>query len=264
MNDTAPSAVPPPATWDALRLGRRLALFLDYDGTLVDIAPRPELAVMPAPVRALLARLAALWPLAVVSGRDLADVRALVGLDELFYVGSHGFDIAGPGIAHGPALVGDDHARTLHDAWQALAQLADVVGVIVERKRFAITVHCRLVAEAEVPGVVAAVHAIAAREPRLRVTTGKRLVELRPSLDWDKGRAVEWLLEQPEFAAAVPLFVGDDDTDEDAFRALHGRGATIVVADPPRPSQAELRLRDTTEVTTLLTRLAEWGEGSGQ
>jgi trehalose 6-phosphate phosphatase len=272
MNDTAPpsarATVPPPVTWEALiaRLSRRLALFLDYDGTLVDIAPRPELAAMPAPARALLARLAALWPVAVVSGRDLADLHALVGLDELVYVGSHGFDIAGPDIERGPKLVGDDHAVALHDAWSALAaRLADVVGVIVERKRFAITVHYRLVAEGRVAEVAGAVHEVAAREPRLKVTSGKRLVELRPNLDWDKGSAVLWLLEQRKFAApgTVPLFVGDDETDEDAFRALHRRGTTIVVADPPRPSHADYHLPDTNEVTALLTRLAEWGEGGG-
>ena len=259
--------MPPPVRWEALiaRLGgRRLALFLDYDGTLVDIAPRPELAAMPAPARALLARLAALWPVAVVSGRDLANLRALVGLDEVVYVGSHGFDIAGPDIERGPKLVGDDHAVALHDAWNALAaRLADVVGVIVERKRFAITVHYRLVAEGRVAEVVGAVHEVAAHEPRLKVTSGKRLVELRPNLDWDKGRAVLWLLGQPGFAGAAPLFVGDDETDEDAFRALHRRGTTIVVADPPRPSHADYRLRDTNEVTALLTRLARWGEGGG-
>jgi len=97
---------------------------------------------------------------------------------------------------------------------------------------------------------VAGASAVAAR-----VAEGKKVYELQPDVDWDKGRAVLWLIETLKLEEAMPVYIGDDVTDEDAFRALAGRGLGIAVQDAPRPTAATLTLRDPEEVRALLARL---------
>ena len=245
------------------------ALFLDYDGTLSPIAPRPELATLPDGTRALLRRLAERLPVAVLSGRGREDVAALVGLDGLIYAGSHGFDIAGPPpAAGGPPLrheVGDGiPALIARAAGRLRAELDGVPGVLVEPKRFAVSVHFRLAAEAEVPGIERVVEEVIAGHPGLRKGHGKKVFELRPALDWDKGRALLWLLDELglDRSGAVPVYVGDDVTDEDAFRELAGgRGIGVLVAEEPRPTAASYSLRDPGEVRELLERLERLEDG---
>jgi trehalose 6-phosphate phosphatase len=286
------------AEWDTIarRLaGRRLALFLDYDGTLSPIAARPELAVFPAAARAAVQRLALRGPVAVLSGRGRADVAAMVDLPELWYGGSHGFDIAGPPPAAGePPLrheVGEGvPARMDRLAGRLREDLAGIPGVLVESKRFSVAIHYRLAAEKDLPRIEAAVdratavptaanpapakEAAAASSatakaaaaaigaailPGLRKTGGKKVFEIRPDVEWDKGRALLWLLNRLGLDApdVVPLYLGDDLTDEDAFIATAARhGIPILVADPPRSTAAAYRLRNPTEVLDFLTRLA--------
>jgi trehalose-phosphatase len=250
--------------WDeiAARLeGRRLALFLDYDGTLSPIAPRPDLATLPDETREALRRLVSRFPVVIVSGRAREDAATLVGLPELIYAGSHGFDIAGPLSADAPLRleVGDGIPEHIERAAERLHEhLAGVEGVLVEPKRFALSVHFRLADERDLPRIERAVDETLAAIPGLRKAHGKMLFELRPDLDWDKGRALLWLLEaldldRPE---VLPIYIGDDLTDEDAFRAIAGRGIGILVSEEPRETAAEYRLRDAAEVRELLDRLA--------
>lgn len=234
---------------------RRVAVFLDYDGTLTPIVDRPDLAVLADATREVLVRLAKTCPVAIVSGRDLADVRERVGIDGLFYAGSHGFDIAGPNAlrhAHPDAF---DAQPSLAAAGQELARATrGLEGVLIESKRFAIAVHYRLVSDEDVPKVERAVAHVAGEHPALRRTSGKKVFELRPALEWDKGRAVLWLVKLLG-DDALPIYIGDDDTDEDAFRALADRGAGIAVIEAPRETAARYRLRDPDEVREFLGAL---------
>ncbi len=149
---------------------RKVAVFLDYDGTLTPIVERPDLAVLDESVRASIRRLAALCPVAVVSGRDLDDVARHVGLEELVYAGSHGFDIRGPGLR---TQIGTEYLTDLDAAEAALKErLSAIGGALVERKRFAIAVHTRRVAPPGKPTVAEAVRTVAAGHPQLRVTGG--------------------------------------------------------------------------------------------
>lgn len=241
--------------------GHRAAVFLDYDGTLTPIVSRPELAVLSEAMRRNVETLGGLCPVAVVSGRDRADVQRLVGLDNLVYAGSHGFDIAGP---NGLSKQHERAAEYLPALDRAEAQLNgalhDVEGALVERKRFAIAVHYRLVADEDVGSVESAVDAaIAQDEEHLRKTGGKKIFELRPRLPWDKGRAVLWLLEalgldRPE---VLPFYLGDDETDEDAFAAIRDReGLGVLVAAGQQQTQASYALRNPEEVGRFIERLS--------
>lgn len=242
--------------------GERLVVFLDYDGTLTPIVGRPEDAHLSDAARRTVERLAGRCPVAVISGRDLADVRRMVGVADIVYAGSHGFDVAGPGLVaeqRGIEFLPDlDRAEE-----ELLPLLARIPGARLERKRFAIAVHVRHVEDRLAPEVDRIVDGIALEHSRLRKTGGKKVVELRPNVGWDKGRALLWLIRALglDGERVVPIYVGDDVTDEDAFRAVRHRGLGVVVRgeDDDRPTAAHYSLGDSVEVLTFLDTLARRG-----
>ncbi|HXV80566.1 MAG TPA: trehalose-phosphatase [Candidatus Binatia bacterium] len=245
--------------------GKRLAVFLDYDGTLTPIADRPEQAKLSENTRAALRVLARKATVAIISGRDLQDVRSLVGIEDIFYAGSHGFDIAGPA---GDAQVfqeGESFIPILDRAEQEIRQRADpITGSFVERKRFSIALHYRKVPEKSLPDVQAAVDETLERFPKLRKSSGKKIYELQPDIDWHKGKALYWLLDKLDLDRpdVLPLYIGDDLTDEDAFRSLENRGLGIIVRDEPHPTHAAYALENSEHVKEFLealTRLLEKG-----
>lgn len=237
---------------------RHPVLFLDYDGTLTPIVARPELAVLSEAMRAALRAQARVATVAIVSGRQRENVEDLVKLPELYYAGSHGFDISGPEGCHIQHQVGAGYVAALAEAERELrAGTAHIDGALIEGKRFAVAAHFRLVQAADLPGFRELVSEVAARHPELRVTGGKKILELRPRIDWDKGKAVLWLLDalQPGHDDELPIYIGDDVTDEDAFEALRGNGIGILVSATPRPTAAAYRLRDPEDVRRFLERL---------
>ena len=176
--------------------GRQPAVFLDYDGTLTPIVDTPAQAVLSEEMRDTVRRLGERCPTAVVSGRAREDVRERVGLDNLFYAGTHGFEIAGPpgsGVRH---QVGQEFLPIMGELHQRLREgLAEVPGLLLETKGYSLAVHYRLVEEARVAEVEGVVDGLMPDYPGLRKTRGKKVFEIRPRFDWNKGKAVEWLLE---------------------------------------------------------------------
>src|SRR5437667_6640080 len=236
----------------------RAAVFLDYDGTLTPIVSQPEEAWLSDSMRQKLRELAARAPVAILSGRDLDDVRRRMNIDAIVYAGSHGFDIAGP---HGlrrqmateflPAL--DLAEKELH------AALDGISGARVERKRFSIAAHYRNVNENDVPKVEQAVGEVATRHRKLGRINGKKVYELLPDVAWDKGKAVLWLLEtlglESRSGGIRPIYIGDDRTDEDAFRALEQRGIGILVSEQSQPTAGRYSLKNPAEVERFLRAL---------
>jgi trehalose 6-phosphate phosphatase len=239
--------------------GRPVAVFLDYDGTLSPIVTDYRKAGLPAPTRAALAALAARVPVAIISGRDRADVASRVGLDDIYYAGSHGFDIAGPGGLTETPEAGAAALAAIATAGPALeAAVAAIPGARVEPKKFSIAVHYREVAPDDVPAVEAAADDVAAAHPALRAGRGKKVIELQPRADWDKGRAVDWLLHNTPMGAGAPLpvYLGDDLTDEDAFAALSGIGLGVAVQGAEdRVTLADFGVPDTDAVREVLAAL---------
>lgn len=244
--------------------GRQPAVFLDYDGTLTPIVERPELAVLSEAMRAVVRALASRCPVAIVSGRDRADVERLVGIDDLIFAGSHGFDIRVPGGRRIQREEGAEFAALLDSVKARLHRdVEPIAGSLIEPKKSSVAVHYRQVAEADRPAIKAVVDAILADHDTLRVTPGKMVYEIQPKLDWNKGKAVLWLLEALDLTApeVLPLYFGDDITDEDAFAALSGRGIGIYVGSgddtlEDRPTAADYTLDHPDDVGRLLDTLA--------
>jgi len=238
----------------------RAAVFLDYDGTLTPIVSQPEDASLSDSMRQALRELAARSPVvAILSGRDLDDVRRRANIDSIVYGGSHGFDIAGP---HGLCRqMATEFLSNLDTAEKELHEALDgISGARVERKRFSIAAHYRNVNENDVPKVEQAVGEVATRDPTLRRINGKKVYELLPDVAWDKGKAALWLLEtlglESRSGGIRPIYIGDDRTDEDAFRALEQRGIGILVSEQSQPTSASYSLKNPAEVERFLRALA--------
>lgn len=242
--------------------GRQPLVCLDFDGTLSEIVSDPAAARLVDGAAKALEILAALCPVAILSGRDLDDIRDRVGLPGLWYAGSHGFELVGPdGSSHhnnaaSPAITILEQA-----ADELREQLAHVPGVRVEHKRYAVAVHYRNAAADLVDRVIAATR-ITGRRHGLRVTNGRRVVELRPDINWDKGTALTWISERIQQEGTVlPVYIGDDLTDEDAFDAIRSSGIGIVVRhdeDGGRPTAAQFTLKSVDEVCEFLRRGGNW------
>ena len=237
--------------------GGRSAIFLDYDGTLTPIVSQPEDAWLSESMQQTLRELAARAPVAILSGRDLDDVRRRVNVDGIVYGGSHGFDVAGPrGLRK---QVATEFLPKLALAEKELHEALDgIPGARVERKHFSVAAHYRNVKENAVPDVKRAVAEVTARHGELRRIDGKKVYELLPAIDWDKGKAVLWLLEALALDRenSHPIYIGDDSTDEDAFRALKERGVGILVSEQPQPTAARYSLKNPAEVERFLRALS--------
>ena len=243
----------------AERVGdKRVAVFLDYDGTLTPIVSRPEDALLSVDMRERLLRLAEQARVAIVSGRGLGDVMGFVAIEDIYYAGSHGFEMAGPNSYRRDNEEAEKFLPALDEAEAGLQErLKDVPGSQVERKKFTIAIHYRNVSEELAGAVEEAVDEEHRLHPEFRKTEGKKVYELQPDIDWNKGRAIEWFMEALDLSRpdVIPFYVGDDITDEDAFEALKGRGITVVVGEGSRCTAAQYSLHTTEDVGDFLATL---------
>ena len=261
----------PNALTDGEELVRRLgvappAVFLDYDGTLTPIVERPENAIISEGMRATVRGLAQRCPVCVVSGRDRRVVQGLMGVEDLIVAGSHGFDIWSPAEGTLEHEAGGGFEELIERVTERVRAEADLIeGSLVEPKKASVALHYRLVADADRPAVKPIVDRVLAEHPgELKVTPGKMVYEIQPKLEWDKGKAVLYLLKALGLDGedVAPLYLGDDITDEDAFRALSGDGIGIFVgqADDPeiggRGTSAAFVLDSIEEVELFLDTLA--------
>ncbi|MEX1013518.1 MAG: trehalose-phosphatase [Waddliaceae bacterium] len=239
--------------------GKKPAFFLDYDGTLTPIVAHADQAVLSDKMKRALIDLKKHFVVAVISGRDLGDVKKRVGIEGIFYAGSHGFDIEGPSKRYENREV-EQFIDSLNQAEKELKEhLKEIDGAWVERKKYSLAVHFRQVEsskEKEVERVLDQVHA---QFPDLRKTFGKKVFELQPNFPWDKGKALDWLVKALEIdeKAIIPVYLGDDVTDEDAFAALEDRGIGIAVHDESKATLASYVLKSPDEVMRFLQKVVE-------
>lgn len=234
-----------------------LLLYLDFDGTLAPIAEGPSLAELPPATRELLAELSsqAHVQLAIISGRSLADVQSRVGLPPLIYAGNHGLEICGQGF-HFVEPVAAARAESLGSLSAELSLgLRHIPGIAVENKGLTASIHFRRVAPAALAEVTRTVVAtVAPYNHDFVLTLGKKVFEIRPRVDWDKGSAARWINDRIGEQNSLSVYIGDDETDEDAFAALTG-GITVRVGLPAQ-TRAEFHLAGPAEVYQFLRWLA--------
>jgi trehalose 6-phosphate phosphatase len=252
-----------PDGMQALDVTGQPAVFYDFDGTLSEIVKDPDSARLVDGAAEALTSLSSSSPVAILSGRDLADIRERIGLPGLWYAGSHGFELTGPDSKHHENAEAAQSIPVLAQAAAELTdQLGDIAGVVVEHKRYGVAVHYRNAARDRVGEVTAAVRS-AGQRAGLRVTTGREVIELRPDVDWDKGKTLRWVLDyirdNEGGGPLLPIYLGDDITDEDAFDAVADDGVAILVRhsdDGDRATGARYALDDPERVREFTERLA--------
>ncbi|MGM0650629.1 MAG: trehalose-phosphatase, partial [Bacteroidota bacterium] len=233
-------------------------LFLDYDGTLSPIVPNPDDALLSDEGRKVISELSDLITVAVITGRDRKDIVSKMGIDSVFYAGSHGFDITGPGGLEMQYEAGKEALPLLDEAEKNLTEkLKHVNGAQVERKKYAIAVHYRNVADDEVPAVKEAFHEELKKYDKLKKGSGKKVLELKPDIEWHKGYALNWLMKKLKLDSDeyLPVFIGDDVTDEDAFSVIQENGLGIITGSHGKKTAASYRLNNTSEVIQFLDDL---------
>lgn len=244
-----------------------IVILTDYDGTLTPIVGRPQDAVLSNGMRTKLRKLAnhPNFNLGIISGRSLSEIKDMVGIEGIYYAGNHGLEIDGPDLsyinpqARETQSILKDIARRLDDA------LGHIDGVIIENKILSLSVHYRLVKERHVQQVAEEFRQITSPEisnGKIKVSSGKMVLEVKPPVNWHKGNAVETIIDEIEKATGskvkVIIYLGDDTTDEDAFKAVQRRDGWSIFVDPYElSSEAEYFLESVQEVENFLDRLLE-------
>lgn len=249
--------------WDKLKEklgGKFIFLFLDFDGTLAPIVQRPDKAkASPEALRIIKSLSERLdCKLAIISGRSLEDIKKRVGLKNIIYSGNHGMQVESPTIKYEPKI-STGQIKALNKIKKELVEkVSKIKGVFIEDKGLSIALHFRQVNNDKVnviKTIFREVTILPSVQKAIKIRSGKKVLEASLPAEWDKGRIVLWLLSRQQFkldgSEIVPIYIGDDTTDEDAFKALKKNGITIFVGRP-KDSAANYYLRDSKEVTRLL------------
>jgi len=254
--------------WDKLKnrlSDKSIPLFLDYDGTLTPIAETPEKAVISREAKDLLNKLSkkSHCSVAIISGRSLSDIKGLVGLKDIIYAGNHGLEIEGPKIKFESQVSPRLKSIIRHIYEDAVSKFSKIKGVLIEDKGLTISVHYRLVDEKDTQEFLSIFNEITDSyivRSKIKINTGKKVYEIRPPVMWDKGKVVLWLLAKQQFLLEknniLPIYIGDDVTDEDAFKVLKNKGLTIFVGEQGN-SEAQYYLKTIEEVTEFLRLISD-------
>ncbi len=263
------------STWPKIREQTRNAkhiLFMtDFDGTLAPIAERPELAVLPEDTRQLLHLLSRQrnFTVGIISGRALVDLKDKVNLNGIIYAGNHGFEIEGPGLSFISPIADEIRPffRIIHRF--LILTLGSIKGVFVEDKGLTLSVHYRQV-EADKVGDVEKMVQRAIDVPAARgvfkITSGKKVFEVKPVVSCDKGKAIRLLMKRfgkgGRQSGLLPIYLGDDLTDEDGFRVIekYGRGISVYVGERYHDSAAGYYLHSPHELALFLSKLTDYAQ----
>ncbi|MBU1864472.1 MAG: trehalose-phosphatase [Candidatus Omnitrophica bacterium] len=238
---------------------KKLVFFLNYDGTLMPIKDRPSEAVLDDDMKNIVLELSRIHTVAIISGRQREELQSLVGIENIFYASNHGFDIAGPGYS----IVHPKAKKLLSKGAKVRAlvskAIGNIPGILIEEKKYITAIHYRLVSKKNVSQITETVNSIIQNNPKFRLLKGKQVYEILPNVDWGKGNAIRWLMKtfKLPWSKASVFYIGDDITDEFAFRTIRTRGTGIVVSEESRESAAHFQLSSPEEVKKLLRMIIQ-------
>jgi alpha,alpha-trehalase len=238
---------------------KKIFLFLDYDGTLSPIVREFDKAYLAEDMREAIRNVSTVCFTAIISGRGMDDVKGRVKIDDLYYAGSHGFEISGPNDFYYEIKKARDLIPALDGIEKELkANLSSIKGVKFERKKFALAVHYREAAENQVEKIKMIVDQAILNHPDIGKGRGKKVIEIKPKVYWHKGKAINHLIEVLREGNEQPyiIYIGDDITDEDAFFQIRN-GIGILVGDHGEPTYASYHLKDVEAVNVFLNRMTE-------
>jgi trehalose 6-phosphate phosphatase len=239
---------------------RAILLMCDFDGTLVPIQGDPGKCILLPEIRNQLAMIvhAGDSHVAILSGRSLADILKRVPMKGIYHAGSHGLEIAGPNIqyVHPKALV----AKTIIDRIRRKVEkeIVHIEGILIEKKKFSFTLHYRMADKTDrafVRKTFCKIISENSKKQNMAILKGKKVLELVPNVSWDKGKAALMIIKQLG-GTCLPIYIGDDVTDETAFKALSERGITIRVGFSKKTA-AQYYIRDQREILRILQYINE-------
>lgn len=251
-----------PKLESSIKKADSILLLLDLDGTLSPIVERPELVKMGETAVSVLEDFLANPKITVgiVSGRSIKDLKRLIpsSLKGIILAGNHGLEIAISDnyFVHSVALQTRPVLGRISK--ELKKEFQNFPGTLLEDKGLTLSVHYRLVEPERVvmaKSIFRKVTEPFVKDGKIRVSEGKKVLEVNPPVSWDKGKALNWIVETLKLSAALPIYAGDDQTDENAFQMLKDRGISIYVGRPTELSQAKYYLEDVQEIEELLRRL---------
>ena len=258
-------------SWESIQAriqrAQTLFVFLDYDGTLTPIVSLPELALCPFEVKRVLEELRDLpgVHVAIISGRSLEDLREKVGVLGIIYVGNHGLEIEYPDGGH-KDMLSSVRTRELKRITQNLKNsLKEIPGILFEEKGPILSVHYRNIPQEfskQIRHVIE--EELHLWKGHWKMASGKMVLEIQPNIDFHKGKAVREVLETFSCRGLLPIFLGDDQTDENVFQVLKGHGISVFVGSDNFASGADYLLRSPDEVREFLSKCLEVRKSGGQ
>jgi trehalose 6-phosphate phosphatase len=248
---------------EQIRNAKRILFLTDFDGTLTPIVERPELANISENTRNLLESLShnRHFKVGIISGRALADLKDKINIKGIIYAGNHGLEVEGPGLNFVNPIAEEikPFFRVIHKVLSMA--FGTTRGVLVENKGLTLSVHYRQIDDTqsgEVKNIFDRVINGAQAIGQVKVTTGKKVYEIRPAVDWDKGEAIRMLMKRygkgGRNSGLLPIYLGDDLTDEDGFKFIekYGDGISVFVGENNSNTSARFYLRSVEEVAIFL------------
>ncbi|MCP8312993.1 MAG: trehalose-phosphatase [archaeon] len=234
---------------------RRVFILTDYDGTLTPIVDYPDQAILNVNVRDLLRSFVKdkRFILAIITGRSLKEIIHLVKIQEAYYIGNHGLEIKGPSLIFMHPVAEKLSPIILKICKDLEAKFESINGVIVEDKGMTASIHYRMAPKKMIGEIKKVVRNAIRSHEDFEIRHGKMVVEIRPKVSWDKGDAALWLV-QKLGTDDFPVYIGDDKTDEDAFKKINW-GLTVLVSNKRRSSNARYYLKSTEDVHKFLYKL---------